>query len=312
MASAVMAPVFMSSGEMIADRRFDYGRDLELRGDLAGAADLFIQAVELAPGFASAWFALGDVREKQGDVEGAIEAFRRARAVDRGDLLGAGLRLMRLGAATLAAMPPSYVTALYDQYAPKFEQSLVGELGYCGPASLFDAVRTVCAARSARMAFACAIDLGCGTGLAARAFAEQVEVFIGIDLSAGMIEQARTTGLYAMLETADALDGLRRQRDASADLILAADMMIYLYDLVPLFAEIARVLKPDAMFAFTAETHEGAGVVLGNGLRYAQSERYLRDLLAGAGLVVASLAHASIRTEREVPVPGLVIVARKC
>ncbi len=306
-----MTHMFISSGEMIADRRFDYGRDLELRGDLAGAADLFMQAIELAPDFASAWFALGDVRERQGDKAGAIDAFRRAKAANSVDFLGADLRLLRLTGGNLAAMSRHYVTALYDQYAPKFEQSLVGELGYCGPVLLFDAVSAARETNSRALRFHRCIDLGCGTGLAARAFADCVEEFIGIDLSAEMIKRARATGLYAALATADAIEGLRKQADASADLVLAADMMIYIHDLAPLFGEAARVLKRGGLFAFTAETHDGDGVVLGAGLRFAQSAAHLRELLDTAGFIVERIDNASIRTEREVPVPSLVMVASK-
>lgn len=306
-----MARMFMSSGEMIADRRFDYGRDLELRGDLAGAADLFMQAIELKPDFASAWFALGDVRERQGEKTGAIEAFSRAKAADGADLLGADLRLLRLTGGNLAAMSRHYVTKLYDQYAPKFEQSLVGELGYRGPALLFDAVSATCVAHEKTMAFHRAVDLGCGTGLAAQAFKNCVEEFIGIDLSGEMIKRAQATGLYKSLATTDAVEGLTHHGDASADLVLAADMIIYLHDLAPLFTEIARVLKHGGSLAFTAETHDGEGVVLGAGLRFAQSEAYLRGLLEQAGFSVQRINHASIRTEREVPVPSVVIVASK-
>jgi predicted TPR repeat methyltransferase len=306
-----MAHMFISSGEMIADRRFDYGRDLELRGDLAGAADLFMQAIELAPDFASAWFALGDVCERQGDKAGAIDAFRRAKAANSVDFLGADLRLLRLTGGSLAAMSRHYVTTLYDQYAPKFEQSLVGELGYCGPVLLFDAVSAACETNSRALRFHRCIDLGCGTGLAARAFADFVEEFIGIDLSAEMIKRARATGLYAALATADAIEGLRKQADASADLVLAADMMIYIHDLAPLFGEAARVLKRGGLFAFTAETHDGDGVTLGAGLRFAQSAAHLRELLDTAAFIVERIDNASIRTEREVPVPSLVMVASK-
>jgi predicted TPR repeat methyltransferase len=306
-----MAHVFMSSGEMIADRRFDYGRDLELRGDLAGAAELFMQAIELAPDFASAWFALGDVRERQGDKTGAIGAFRRAKAANGADFLGADLRLLRLTGGNLAAMSRQYVTKLYDQYAPKFEQSLVGELGYRGPALLFAAVTRTCEAQARPMSFHRAIDLGCGTGLAAQAFKNCIDEFIGIDLSAEMIKRARATELYKALETADAVEGLHHLADASADLVLAADMMIYIHDLAPLFIEAARVLKPGGLFAFTAETHDGDDVLLGAGLRFAQSEAHLRGLLGDAGFIVARIDNASIRTEREVPVPSLVLVASK-
>jgi predicted TPR repeat methyltransferase len=303
--------VFKSSGDMVADRRFDYGRDLQLRGDLAAAADLFTQATELAPGFASAWFALGDVSEKRGDPDGAIAAFRHAKAADSCDFHGAGLRLMRLKGDPLAAMPSGYVTALYDQYAPKFEASLVGDLGYRGPDLLLKAVLSTCAAQGKPISFHRAIDLGCGTGLVARAFVAHTDEFIGIDLSPGMIQQARATGLYRELEVADVAAGLKHRPDVSADLILAADMMIYLHDLAPLISEAGRVLKPGGVFAFTAETHDGAGVVLGAGLRYAQSEAHLRGLLANAGLVVDHVDHGSIRNEREMPVPSLVVVASK-
>lgn len=303
--------VFKSSGDLVADRRFDYGRDLQLRGDLAAAADLFTQATERAPGFASAWFALGDISEKLGDPHGAIAAFRHAKAADSRDFHGAGLRLMRLNGEPLAAMPPGYVTALYDQYAPKFEQSLVGDLGYRGPDLLFEAVLATRAAQGKPASFRRAIDLGCGTGLAARAFAPQTDEIIGIDLSPGMIQQARATELYSELEVADAVEGLKHRPDASADLILAADMMIYLHDLVPLMREVARVMMSGALFAFTAETHDGEGVVLGTGLRYAQNVDYLRALIANVGFTLERSEKASIRNESHAPVSSLVMVASK-
>ena len=78
-----------------------------------------------------------------------------------------------------------------------------------------------------------AIDLGCGTGLAAAAFAKQVDHFIGIDLSPGMIKQARATELYAELEVADMIEGVRGKADASANLVVAADAFVYLSDLAP-------------------------------------------------------------------------------
>src|SRR3954470_1487204 len=94
--------LFMSSGDLVADRRFDFARDLQLKGDLVAAADLLLQATELAPGFASAWFTLGDIRQQLGDRDAAIAAFRTAQEVDPGDRHGAGLRLMLLGAASIS------------------------------------------------------------------------------------------------------------------------------------------------------------------------------------------------------------------
>jgi predicted TPR repeat methyltransferase len=261
------ARLFLSSGDMIADRRFEFARDLQLKGDLVAAADLLLQATELAPNFASAWFTLGELREQLGEREAAIAAFRRACAADPEDRHGASLRLMRLGAAAVASMPQAYVQALFDQYAPRFEAALVDDLGYRGPALLFKAVLSVRAGARKPAFFKRAIDLGCGTGLAATAFAREVDRFIGIDLSPRMIERARATGLYAELEVADMVEGLRGKLDAGADLILAADAMVYVADLAPVLGEVTRVLAPGGLLAFTAETHDGDGVRIGQGLR---------------------------------------------
>jgi predicted TPR repeat methyltransferase len=303
--------ISLGSGDLLADRRFGFARDLQLKGDLVAAADLLEQALELVPKFASAWFALGEIRERRGERDAAIAAFRRACESDPLDRHGATLNLMRLGAEPLAEMPKAYVQSLFNQYAPRFDQALLDHLGYRGPALLFKAVLAVRAAARRPALFERAIDLGCGTGLAAAAFAKQVDAFIGIDLSPGMIERARVTGLYAELEIADMLEGLRRRADASADLVLAADAMVYVSELTPVMAEVKRVLVPGGLLAFTVETHAGDEVIIGDGLRYAHGAEYLQGVIAAAGLAVAHFEAASSRTEDNAPVPGLVVVATK-
>ena len=305
------ARLFLSSGDLTADRRFEFARDLQLKGDLPAAADLLMQAIELAPDFTSAWFTLADIREQLGEHEAAVAAYQKAQTSDPGDRHGAGLRLMRLGAEPLAGMPQAYVQTLFDQYAPRFETSLVDDLGYRGPALLFKAVLSVRSAARKPAFFERAIDLGCGTGLAAAAFTRTVDHFIGVDLSPRMIERARATSLYAELEVADMSQGLRARPDASADLILAADAIVYVADLPPVLAEASRVLASGGLLAFTAETHGGEGVVIGQGLRYAHSAAYVCDAIDGAGLGLTLLENLSARNEDHAPVPGLVAVAAK-
>jgi predicted TPR repeat methyltransferase len=218
---------------------------------------------------------------------------------------------MVLGAQELSAMPHAYVRTLFDQYAPRFETALVGDLGYRGPALLFKAVLAARHAVRKPAFFKRAIDLGCGTGLAALAFAREVDHFIGIDLSPRMVERARATGLYAQLDVADMVEGLRRRPDASAELILAADAMVYLSDLAPVLREVKRVLVAGGALAFTVETHGGEGVILGDGLRYAHGASYVRAALSDAGLALSRLDDLSARNEDNAPVPGLVVVAAK-
>ena len=303
--SSMIPRSFMTSGDLAADRRFGHARDLQASGDLIAAADLLRQAIERAPDFASAWFALGHVSELLNQHGDAIAAFREAVRTDTSDRHGASLRLMRLGAVPLAAMPQDYVATLFDQYADRFEQSLIGDLGYRGPAILFEAVKAV----SDPMRFRRAIDLGCGTGLAARAFTEHVGEFIGLDLAPQMVAKARMTGLYASMIVADMIAGLRAQSDASLDLVLAADAAVYLSDIRPLAIEAARVLTPNGVLALTVETHPGNGVILGRGLRYAHGAKHVCDALKSADLALQRLDDLSARNEDGVAVPGLVVVA---
>jgi predicted TPR repeat methyltransferase len=126
-----------------------------------------------------------------------------------------------------------------------------------------------------------------------------------------MIERSRATGLYAELDVADMLQGLRARPDASANLILAADAMVYVAELAPVLTEAARVLASGGLLAFTTETHDGEGVVIGHGLRYAHAATYVRAAVESVGLKLSLLEDRSARNEDHAPVPGLVAVAAK-
>jgi predicted TPR repeat methyltransferase len=302
--------LFVSSGDLIADRRFEFAKDLEKRGDLAAAADLYAQAVEVAPGFASAWFALGEVKARLGDNAAAIDAFRRASAADSEDRHGATVQLARL-TGQAAPMPAGYVRALFDQYARHYDLSLLEGLDYRGPQLLFDAAMAACETLGRAPYFDRAFDLGCGTGLASTVFTQHTGSLVGVDLSAVMIEQARRTGRYNHLHVSDVLEFLAREGERSADLVIAADSLPYCSDLAPLVRAAARVLDDGGLFAFTVETHDGPGVLLRETMRYAHGEDHVRAALTAAGLAVVSLAAASSRREKSIPVPGLVVVAAK-
>ena len=302
-------PIHLPSGNLIADRRFEWARDLTAKGDLAAAADLLLQALELVPGYAAAWFALGELREKLKDRDGAIAAFRQAAQADPQDRHGAALHLVRLGAQPTAAMPESYVRALFDGYAPAFDQALRQGLGYRAPELLLHAVRA--ARAGARMKFGSVLDLGCGTGLAGAAFRPTCDWLVGVDLSPAMLAQARAKGLYDRLVEGEVAAFLGQEAAAKAryHIIVAADVFVYLAELAPVLKAAAAVLAPSASIAFSVETHDGDGVILRETLRYAHGAAHVRAALAGAGLTPVSLDSAATRKEKNVPVPGLIVLA---
>ncbi|MBS0248176.1 MAG: methyltransferase domain-containing protein [Proteobacteria bacterium] len=300
--------MIQSSGDLIADRRYEWARGLTDAGDHAAAADLLAEVVALAPGFAAAWFALGEARERLGDTAGAVAAFERARAADPDDAHGAAVRLARLGALPPVAMPIGYIQSLFDGYAPKFEASLAGRLGYRGPQILLDAVRR---AMPSPLHFAAALDLGCGTGLAGETFRPFCGSLTGVDLSPGMLALARDKNVYDRLDEAEAMSYLRAVPEASLDLIIAADVFIYFHELLQIGGPAVRSLKPGGLIAFSVETHDGDGVILRDTLRYAHAVPYVREAMAAAGLDLLCLDHAWARREKGNEVPGLVVVARR-
>jgi len=305
-------PLFVSSGDLIADRRYAWALDHAARGDLAGAAEILVQTLELAPGFATAWFALGAIRDQLGDRAGAVAAFANARDADPHDYHGARLQLARLGAGeTNPAMTETYVRRLFDQYAGRYDAALTEHLHYRGPALLRDAVEATMDAAGRPMRFAATLDLGCGTGLGGAAFRPFAGRLVGVDLSPAMTAQAKAKGLYDRLVSASMAHFLADEIAAAAryDLIIAADVLVYVNDLAPIVAQITRVIAPDGLFACTVESHAGDGIKLLPTLRYAYGADYLRATISGAGLKLLNLSDAAVRTEKGVPVQGLVIVA---
>jgi len=303
----VSVPLFVSSGDLIADRRYEMARAYAAEGDLAAAADLYAQAVELAPKFASAWFALGEAREALGDREGARAAFDKAKAADPEDRHGARLQLARLGGADPATEAlHGYVRTLFDQYAPRFDRALA-DLSYAAPELLRDAVT------KHQTRFGTMLDLGCGTGLAGAAFRPHVDWLVGVDLSPNMIAQARAKGLYDRLIVADIAHYLAEQAEGGATfhLVVAADVFAYMADLPGVCRAAANVLAPGGLFAFTVETHDGEGAVVGPKMRYAHSECFVRAAISSGALTLLELTHASSRTENRMPVPGLLVLARR-
>ena len=305
------APLFQSSGDLIADRRYVIAQELLERDETAAAADLLDQAIEAAPRFVSAWFALGVLHAREGRRAAAIAAFQEVCALDPEDRLGAGLHLARLGAIPAGDMPAAYVRTLFDQYAGRFENGLVDGLGYRGPALLHDAIAAVCADTRRPMRFSDMLDLGCGTGLAGAAFRPAVRRLTGVDLSAGMVAAARAKDIYDRLETGELAAFLQAEGRAGDRyaLMIAADVFPYLSWLPPVLAAAARALAPGGLIGFTVETHAGDDVILAETLRYAHGAAHVRSAIAGAGLTPLRLEAAPARSEAGVPVPGLVVVA---
>ncbi|PVE24838.1 SAM-dependent methyltransferase [Microvirga sp. KLBC 81] len=303
---------FRSSGDVLADRRYEYASAAFDEREFEAAADLARQVLELAPRFAPAHALLGRAAAKLGLQDEAAQALRRALELEPEDVLGVRLDLARLGALPPdEAMTDGYVRALFDEYAPKFDRHLTKSLAYCGPELIADALRRACSRQIRDCRFGLTLDLGCGTGLMGQALDGLCEALAGVDLSPRMLEKASKTKLYHELHEGELVSFLKGRADAQADLVVAADVFVYMAALDDAFREAHRVLKRGGLFAFTVQAHQGEGFVLGADARYAHSESYLRRLAEENGFATLILDRVSTREDRGVPVPGFLVVLQR-
>lgn len=292
---------FSSSGDVLADRRYDYAAGLMAAGDPLAAADLLRQALAIAPQWAAAWFALGEALMAAEQAGEATEAFKQTLSLDPADALGAGVRLALLSNETPASLPQAHVRALFDQYAPRFERELRENLAYRGPELIVAALERFLPRRS----FPAGLDLGCGTGLMAKALADRVGAIDGVDLSPAMVAQAAKTERYRTLVAEDCLTFLAKAAAPAYDLVVAADVFVYFGDLRPVLAAACRRLSAAGVLAFTTQLAPGEGYRLGRDYRFAHSPAYLEGLAGELGCRLLCLDEMTARRDRGEDVPGL-------
>lgn len=275
----------------------------EALGPLTGPSDPDGAALCL---LARAWDALGE-RDK------ALKTLIRAEAlgvVEATDLRAA------LAASEADAPPPdaAYVRALFDRYAERFDKELVEKLDYRGPQLVAAAAeRALPGRRGLRV-----LDLGCGTGLAGETLRPLAADLHGVDLSSGMVAQARKRGLYDGLIVGGLVETLA-ETPTAWDLLAAADVLMYLGGLEPAFAAAAAALRPGGALVFTVEAMTDEEIALAGAhapflrpsRRYAHAPTYLRAALAAAGLDLLFMESAVLRMDRRQPVAGWVTAAAR-
>jgi predicted TPR repeat methyltransferase len=281
------------------------GRIRAAAGKPAEAVDAYRKAVSLAPRDAATFALLAESQLDLGDRELARKSLRKALKLNpRLKLAAHMLAALEDGAA---APRNAYTSALFDQYADTFEDHM-SALGYAVPTALRQLVDSVAPDRR----FAAAADLGCGTGLVAAAFADCVGAIDGIDVSTRMIEAAGRRGLYRDLEVADVATWLQRPASSTAyDLVLAADVFIYVGRLEAVFAGVAAALRPGGLFAFSVEHADSGEVEIRSSGRFAHAPDYIETLAAAHGMVRRAMETADIRSERGVPIPGRLLVLER-
>ena len=254
--------------------------------------------VQWWPASAQAAYCLGTYLITSGRRDAGIIWLQRALELDPQDHANARLALATLNVGDTPRLSEEEVRRAFDDYAEKFDQDLVETLEYRVPENL-----AMFITKSGRR-WRSALDIGCGTGLCGVHLRSQVDHLVGVDLSSKMLEKARTRKIYNELECADAVAFLARPE--TYDLMIAADVLIYIGDVSALFPAIAARLSPDGEFWFSVEsTDQDFHITMAR--RYQHSLTYLEEMAQASGLRLKYHEPTDIRRHATEMQKGLIV-----
>lgn len=280
------------------------GASLQKLGRVADALPAMQKAAVLMPKDHEAFNNLGVTLKDLGKTEQAIHCYRQALAPHDDETRH---HVDALSGVTTTGAPSKYIEGVFDNYAAKFDQHLTQALGYNVPQRMAELL--VQHHNQPANARPRVLDLGCGTGLVGAALQGMEAELVGVDLSGGMLQQARARGIYQDLLQSDLAPMMQSQADASFDIVTSADVFIYVGKIDEVVQETRRLLKPGGLFAFSVESFEPGpqdelGFKLETSGRYSHAASYLTALAARHGFTVLTTQTVTIRVEQGQAIMG--------
>jgi predicted TPR repeat methyltransferase len=281
-----------------ADAHYNLGVTLKELGRLDEAEASFKQAIALKPDFAEAHYNLGNTLKELGRLDEVEASFKQAIAL-KPNYAEAEHILAALTGETTATAPRAYVEGLFDNYAAKFENSLVDNLEYKIPKviaeiiikdSKFDLLGSI-------------MDLGCGTGLFGMEIKQFCEHLEGVDLSQKMLEKAKGKDVYNKLIKQDIVTYLSNE-SLNFDYFISTDVFIYIGDLSDVFRLIKSRNKTGGKLAFSTEDYDGDDFFLEQSGRYSHSKNYIDDLCEKFGYKLRHFETQALRKDNNKYISG--------
>jgi len=105
----------------------------------------------------------------------------------------------------------------------------------------------------------------------------------GIDISSKMLEKAEEKGIYTHLIHNNLIDYAKQhlKNEAKFDLIIAADVFVYIGELEDIFATVKKILKENGIFIFSTEYLHTCeeNFIVNSGGKIAHSTHYIEKLI---------------------------------
>lgn len=207
------------------------------------------------------------------------------------------------------APPQEYVANLFDQYAGYYNKHVTSTLQYKVPQLLRNAVSKFITATTPQKYV---LDLGCGTGLCGIYFRDVARFLVGIDLSISMLAHAKSLSGYDALCCGNILESIPGLNQEYFELIIAADVFVYIGDLEQIFKMIKSALQNNGQLTFTIEEQNiNDTFILQTTGRYAHSNKYIEMLATKHGFIIEINDSIVPRIQNEAPIAGRLYILRK-
>jgi predicted TPR repeat methyltransferase len=273
------------------------------------AALCFSKVITLRPKDPEARRLLGLAHCTLGETEKAVEIFQEWLDEDPDDPVARHM----LAACSGRDVPPrasdAFIEKTFDSFASSFDSKLA-QLSYRAPALVTEMLKRSHAVPSRSLDL---LDAGCGTGLCGVLLAPYARRLVGVDLSEGMLAQARQRRIYDDLVKCE-LTAYLNGCDETFDVIVSADTLVYFGTLEAVVAASDRALRPGGRLIFTVEElvdgeHDTA-YSLGTSGRYRHAREHIHAAMAETTLS-PEIVSADLRLEAGEPVAGLVVQGTK-
>jgi predicted TPR repeat methyltransferase len=203
--------------------------------------------------------------------------------------------------------PPQYIREIFDNYAARYDTSLVSELNYSVPQKLRQIYDQLNTPEPHSLA---GLDLGCGTGLGGEAFAGICSTFTGVDISQKMVDRAAAKNIYSELHVSEIHDFLKKCPDRFT-LIVATDVFGYIGDLQQTLEGLYSLASPGAHLCFSTEHSDDSGYTLRTSGRFAHSLEYINLTCHHNGWTISSSIKTQLRKEKGRWIEGMLYIVRK-
>ncbi len=293
-----------------AEAYYNLCNTLIKKNEMEEALAVFRTAITLKPTNPTYYESLGSSLYSAGRADEAVVVYEEWLKQDPDNPVAKHMLVACTGENIPERASDDYVRNTFDRLSDQFDDDLKN-LNYRAPLLVFEAIQDTL--RDSRGALDI-LDAGCGTGLCAAQFRPYAKRLEGVDLSPGMLEKARSLGLYDDLIAVELTAYLYRNPE-TYDLIISADTLCYFGALDKVFMASARALRSGGRLVFTVEHLQSGDATDGYRInlsgRYSHTQDYVTEMVCLAGFRVISMNEGILRYELGQPVTGLIVVTGK-